>query len=69
MPKSSAVGRHSIQRLRATADLLDVRAHAAATPSLTVWGRPSTDGVLFWPKWNQTVFWGLKRARAGSDRH
>ena len=36
MPRSSAVGRHSIQRLRSTSDLLEVQAHAAATPSLII---------------------------------
>jgi hypothetical protein len=61
MPRSSAVGRHSIQRLRSTSDLLEVQPHAAATPPLTVWSRPPTDGVLFRPKCEASSIWGLKR--------
>ena len=59
MPRSSAVGRHSIQRLRSTSDLLEVQAHAAATPSLTVWGRSPTDGVLFRPKCESSGICGI----------
>ena len=50
MPRSSAVSRHSIQRLRSTSDLLEVQAHAAATPSLTVWGRRLPTACFFRPK-------------------
>jgi hypothetical protein len=57
MPRSSAVGRHSIQRLRSTSDcsMSRRRRHAVSDSVRTL----AIDGVLFRPKCESTGICGV----------